>query len=153
MTEEGNAVSPPEARPAKEQLRSTRPRVNAVLCVILAVLLAGLSVLEFWYSTTAVAIVGPALATIILAILSALIALLAFRVARSESGNLPLAGPLQLFTILTIVVGVVGAALGFILGAITVSYIAVFAGVLVFALSITLAIQGALVYGAAKFRA
>jgi hypothetical protein len=134
-------------------MRSTRPRVNGVLSVIIAVILLASSVAWFALSGADHALLGPALATLVLAVLTALVAGLAFRVASRETGALALVGPLQLFTILIAVVGFVGAVLGFLFGGITGSVIAIGAGVDAFVFGLIAAIQGALVYGAAKHRA
>jgi predicted Abi (CAAX) family protease len=153
VAKDGGLVTVAEPAAPKEPMRSTRPRVNGVLCIIVAVFLLACSGLEFWFVPTNPVVLGPALPALILAIISIVMAVLAFRVARSETGNLPLAKPLQIVTILAVVVGVIGIALGFILGVPTVSAIAMGAGVIDLGFTFTLATQGSLIYGAARYRA
>jgi hypothetical protein len=124
--------------------------VTGVVSAILAVVLAGVSVAWLWVSASEGAVLGPAIASLLVAILSALIAVLAFQVAGRPSGAVALVGPLQLFTILTVGIGFAGAVLGIALGGITGSIVAIGAGIEVFVTSFIVAIQGMLVYGAAK---
>jgi membrane-associated HD superfamily phosphohydrolase len=153
VAEDGEVVTASEVPASKQPLRSTKPRLNGVMCIVLAVVLIAVSAAWFWVGTNDGAVYGAAVATLVLAILVAMIAVLAFRVAARPSGTLPLARPLKVISILMLVVGLVGAVLGIILGITTGSIIGVSAGVLVLFVSLPAAFQGALVYGAAKFRA
>lgn len=139
--------------PGRGPLRTTRPRTTGVICLILTVILIGMGALLISSSSFDSALAGPGVALIVLAVLCALIAVLVFQVARNESGALKFTGPLQLFTILSFVVGVGGAALGIITGGATGSPGGIGAGVAVLVASLIVALQGALAYGAAQFRA
>ena len=136
----------------KELLISKHPRANGVICVVLAVLLAGASAVCFWPSTVAGALTGPAVASFLLALVTVFIAVLAFRLGRQSSAAHSILGPLRLLGILAVAVGVAGVALGFIFGATTGSIVAVGAGVGLVVVSIVVAAQAALVYGAATSR-
>jgi hypothetical protein len=98
------------------------------------------------------AIVGPASALLAIAVVSALIAVLAFRLDGSQSGTHALVKPLQVLTILVVAIGVVGAALGLILSGISGSTGAIAPAVIGFFASFAPAIQGALLYGTAVHR-
>lgn len=136
----------------EDVLRTTRPRVSAVVAVVMAVFLVGVGVLLLWVGAREGAAVGPGAACLVLAALSALLAALAFRVARGRVDVLPLSGPLMLVTILAFAVGFAGAALGIVLGAVTSSLAAIGAGIATFVAGAAVAVQGALVYGAARWR-
>lgn len=131
--------------------RTKRPRVTAVACAIIAVVLAGVAVLLLWAGSRDSALVGPAAAAVAITLLCALISALAFRVARPGVDALPTTGPLLLASILTIVAGLTGAGLGFGFGAAQGSAAAIGAGVAVFLASVIVALQGALVHGAASY--
>ena len=152
MAENRDAVSENVPKPSTELFISKHPRANGVICVILALVLAGASVVCLSLSGSATALLGPGLACVLLALLSALIAVLAFQLARRPSGALALLGPLRLFAIFTFVFGVAGAALGMTFGAIAGAPLAVGAGVGTFLVSLIVVTQGALIYGAATAR-
>lgn len=153
MAADRRSVTASSSSSAEEPARTTKPGVTGVVCIVLAVLLAGLAALWFWASSTDTALVGPASATVVLALLCALIGIISFQVARRNSGASPLTGPLLLFTILAFVSGVAGAVLGIAVGAAQGSVVAIGAGVGVFVASLIVAVQGVLVHGAARHRA
>lgn len=128
------------------------PRVTGILALVLAFVLVICAGAWFWVAATAGSAIGPALACVALAVLSAVIGGLALRIAGGRHDTLPLAGPLMLATILAFVVGFAGAVLGIVLGAIGESLPVIGAGVLTFILGIMVAVQGVLVCGAAQHR-
>jgi hypothetical protein len=134
-------------------MRTTRPRVTGVVCVILAVILAAIGALLLWAGSSDGALLGPALAALALAAVCLAIAVLAFRLAGGGSGTPGTGRGPQLLAILAFAIGTVGAALGIILGVTQSSYPAIGAGAGVLLASITVALQGALVYGATTHRA
>lgn len=143
-----SAPTPPQG----DVLRTTRPRVTGILAIVLAVVLAAVAVAWFLVATTAPAAIGPASACALLAVVSAVIGGLSLRVAGGRHDALPSTGPLVLLTILAFVLGFAGAGLGIVLGAVGSSPAAIGAGVTTFILGILVAVQGALVYGAARKR-
>jgi hypothetical protein len=138
---------------SKQPAQTTRPRVTAAVCLVMAVLLLALAVLLIWASAVLdPALVGPAAATVVLASLCALIAVLAFQVAGRESGALPFAAPLLLFAVLSLAVGLAGAVTGGVIGALRGSTTAIGVSAFVLIASVFVALQGALVHGAARVR-
>ncbi|WP_143016377.1 MULTISPECIES: hypothetical protein [unclassified Microbacterium] len=136
--------------PPEDVIRTTRPRVTGILAIVLAVILVLVAVAWFLVGAPAV---GPAVACLLLAVVSVVIGGLSLRVAAGRRDTLPSTGPLTLLTILAFAIGFVGAGLGIVLGAIGSSPGAIGAGVTTFILGILVAVQGVLVYGAAKKRA
>jgi hypothetical protein len=149
VDENSDVVAPPESARPRELLTSKYPALNGGICIILATAFVGASADFFWLSRSASALVGPGVASLLLAVLSVLIAILALRLARRPSTGSSLPGRLRLFGILAFVVGTAGAACGLVFGGVTGSIPAVGAGVGVLIVSIVVAAQAAAVYGAA----
>ena len=133
-----------------QSFRSRRPGVTATVAVIIGGLVAVLAALLLWGAARDGALVGPGAAMLLLAVLSAVIGIVGFRVARAPREAAPMTGPVQLLTILVFVVGVTGAVLGVVIGGIQGSIPAIGTGVLTLVLGLVIALQGALLYGAAQ---
>lgn len=137
------------------QFRSKNPRGNGVMSVVIALALAvvAAALLVFWTVTGDVAFVAPAVALLALAVLGAIIAVLAFRVAAYPESKASLARPLQVVTILVFVVGVVGAVVTLVVAVMTGSFASVGLAIAVGVVCFAVALQGAMVYGTARHQA
>ena len=133
-----------------QSFRSRRPGVTATVAVIIAGLAAVVAALLLWAAAMDGALAGPGASMLLLAVLSAVLGIIGFRVARTPRESAPMTGPLQLLTILVFVVGVTGAVLGVVIGGIQGSMPAIGTGVLTLVLGLVIALQGALLYGAAQ---
>ncbi|MBN9177403.1 MAG: hypothetical protein J0I43_08580 [Microbacterium sp.] len=137
--------------PERPAFRSRRPRVTATVSVIVAAGAVALGAALLWAGARDGAFVGPAAAMLVLGVLSALLGIVGYRVARA-AGASAMTGPIRLFTILSFVVGVAGAVLGIVFGGLLGSVPAIGAGCLALLLSLVVSLQGALLYGAAAHR-
>ena len=149
-----SSESTPPVTPSTELFRTTRPRVVGILGVVLGVLLAAASavLLAFALPGGDGALVVPGVAIGMLAIAAVVIGLLAFQVARRPLPAIPLLRPLQVITILTVLIGFVGAGIGITRGLIEGSVAGIGAGGVAVPLAILVGLLGATVYGTADQR-
>lgn len=150
MSENTDTVNPDPAG-ASGPARSKHPRVTAVVFLVYAAILAALGV--FWATAGDPGLIGPAVATIALAVACVVLAVLGFRIAAQPTGSTSGAGPVKVVTILLFAIGTAGAAVGIIGGGIESSIGVIASGFIVFALGLLVALQGALLYGTAQHRA
>lgn len=132
--------------------RTRRPAVNAAVCWVAAVASLVLAAAWIWVATTEPPLSGPAVAHLALAAIGAAIAVAARRFAVGPT-TAPNPRTFQALTIAAFLTGFADAALGIVSGAVGSSVRAIAAGIIVFVLGAGVALQGALLYGAAAGRA
>lgn len=118
-------------------VRMSRPAVLTVVSLVLALVVVALGILLLM--TPDGSAFGPGLVAVIIAVLPPTIVRVAFR-------GSPSLRALRILTIVEFALGVVGAALGIISGAVVASYLGIAAGVSVFAAGVAAAGVGAIVY-------
>ncbi|WP_417563464.1 hypothetical protein [Microbacterium sp.] len=125
--------------------RRRRARVVGVLAVCGAVVCAALAALGYSTAGSMPEMWGVALPSTVLALLWLLLALLGFQTARHCPDTLALSGPLRLFGILGVVVGVAGGVITLWIGIAHHSPVAAFLMALMIALGVvTLTVSAAL---------
>lgn len=139
--------------PDRSTFRSRRPRVNAIVALIIAVAGLALGALFLGVTERDDAVLWPAVAFLVLGLVSAVIGILGFRVARGGEGAAALAAPIRVLSVLAFVIGAGGAVLGVASGVSQGSFAAVSVGFLPFLLSLSIMLQGAPLYGAAEHSA
>lgn len=135
------------ARAGETRFHSKAPIVNALICCVLTLALIGLSGLWFWVGSYEGAAIGPGIANLVLAAVSVAVAVHAFGLGRRGPDDGGRRKRLRALTLSAVSVGALGAGAGVIAGAMTGTYASIGAGVLVFVMGGTVALQAALVYG------
>lgn len=134
-----------ETRP----LASRRPGVTGAVCIAFGVLLLALGGAAFWGARYEPTLVGSGLVAVALGLLAFLLGGFGVHVARSASPRAA-AGPVLLLTILTVAIGFVGNGITAVVSALGSSTYGLVASLLLFVVALSVALQGALIHGAAK---
>lgn len=144
-----SGVNAPDARP----MRTRKPRVTAFVALISGALLVAVGALLLWRGAVDGALVGPGASFVTVGLLSGLLGALGLRIATAAGAATTTARATALVSLLIVAAGMAGAALGIGVGAVQGSIAAIGAGALTFLASVMVALQGALLYGAARHRA
>ncbi len=136
---------------SSEPLSSRRPGLNGALCIVIGVVLLAMGVAAFVGAGYDHALVGTGLVAVLLAMIAFLLGGFGFSVGRSASPR-SATGPVLLLTILAAAIGFVGNGITAVLSALEPSVFGIAASFLLFILALSLALQGAMIHGAAKTR-
>ncbi|MDQ4215270.1 hypothetical protein [Microbacterium capsulatum] len=146
MTGNGSAMPPSDSQgPA----RARRPGALGGILLVFAVVNAAISALCFGGSGSDGALVGGGLVAALLAVLTLLLAVLAFQLARKGPNRRALTGPARLFTILVLALGVLGGGIAIVLSLIAGSTFGLAAGGVLVPIALLVGALGSLVRGTA----
>lgn len=123
-------------------VRTARPRVPAIVSVVVGAFATIAALLALANASAEGALLGGGLVAAVVAVLSFLLAGYGFQLGRSAAAKLPAAGPLTLLALLTAVVGVIGSMGVFVLSAASGSQNGMAVAVIVLVLSFIETIVG-----------